>query len=521
VPELGLGVYVGKTDDNLAWQVLEDDPLLRRNSTDNRNYQSVAARDLKPGGRLFLWVDSRQIDPLATYPTPNTLNVNVAPGDYPYDGTRTTFPGALDYDLSASVPGAGLHRYVGLYLDSANTLQTVDGATTSTANTPTEPTWPDGAFRLAVVRLRNAQTQIIFTLKNDSTNDIFDRRMLWSDENSGGTGSGSSTLTIKNTSGATANDGDVGYINEAGEYKTTTTANAHLPWCAVVTGGANNADIEVATEGVVAINYAGSVPSAGHFLVTSTTAGKATRQATMRPEIMAVCLVAGVGSDGQVARALLLTDTRPIPVAHTNDIYRCDAVSTSNFVSTISGTPSGATLVYGVVSAGAENVLVPSSTSQIAKMVLHNTSIGDSLLISNVNTGTNTITFTTNVPGTWANGHTITVRSQTNTANPLANTYYIDFELVTGNLNALTRAFTGLFALYDAANTPELYIHPYEANSASKAQNYAVSVAAKVTSFNPDPIPILSNRFCMAWQTAGSGTTTVVARCFTEARAAP
>lgn len=186
VPELGLGVYVGKTDDNLAWQVLEDDPLLRRNATDNRNYQTVAARDLKPGGRLFLWVDSRQIDPLATYPTPDSLSVNVAGGDYPYGGERKTFPGQLDLDLSASVPSAGLHRYVGLYLDSDNTLQTVDGSTISTANDPPEPTWPAGAFLLSVVRLRNAQTSIIFTLKNDSTNDIFDRRMMWSDENGGG-----------------------------------------------------------------------------------------------------------------------------------------------------------------------------------------------------------------------------------------------------------------------------------------------------------------------------------------------
>lgn len=194
VPELGLGVYVGKTDDNLAWQVLEDDPFLRKTATDNRNYQSVSARDLKPGGRLFLWVDSRQIDPLATYPTPSSLSVNVAGGDYPYAGTRKTFAGALDLDLTASVPGAGLHRYVGLYLDSANTLQTVDGSTTSTANDPPEPTWPAGAFRLSVVRLRNGQTSIIFTLKNDSTNDILDRRMPWSDEQGSGGSPASETV---------------------------------------------------------------------------------------------------------------------------------------------------------------------------------------------------------------------------------------------------------------------------------------------------------------------------------------
>lgn len=177
-PQLGLGVYVGKTDDNLEWQVLEDDPLLRRTATDPRGYQSVAARDFEPGGRLQLWLYTKLIVPLATYDTPGTLQVNIVAGDYPYLGTRKTFAGQVGYDLTSHVPGGGLTRYVGLYLDSANTLQAVDGATSAIGSTPAEPTWPAGAFRLSVVQLDNGQTSISFA------DDIFDRRMVWSDESS-------------------------------------------------------------------------------------------------------------------------------------------------------------------------------------------------------------------------------------------------------------------------------------------------------------------------------------------------
>jgi hypothetical protein len=61
-------------------------------------------------------------------------------------------------------------------------------------------------------------------------------------------------LRIKNTSGATANANDMGYINEAGEYKTTTTASDLKSWCVVVTGGLNNADITIAIAGRRTIN---------------------------------------------------------------------------------------------------------------------------------------------------------------------------------------------------------------------------------------------------------------------------
>lgn len=175
VPEVGLGVIVSPTDDKLGWEVVESDPFLRRTATDPRNYETIAPEDLQPGGRLLLWVDSRQITPLATYETTGTLLINVASGDYAYLGVRKTFAGAVGQDLSSYVPGGGLTRYVGLYIDSTNTLNFIAGGTVAIGATPPEPAWPDGAFQLSVVQLDNGQTAI------DFADDIFDRRMAWTD----------------------------------------------------------------------------------------------------------------------------------------------------------------------------------------------------------------------------------------------------------------------------------------------------------------------------------------------------
>lgn len=199
-PELGLGVEVSQIDSRLAeWEVVGPDPFLRRTATDNRNYQTIAPTDLQPGGRLMLWVDSRQIEPLATWDTAGTLQVNVTAGDYPYLGTRKSFVGQNGIDLAASVPGGGLTRYVGLYLDASNALQTVNGATTTIGLTPAEPSWPAGAFRLSVVQLDNGQTSI------DFANDILDRRLAWSDEQATAGGGGWPFDNVKTVSATDAN----------------------------------------------------------------------------------------------------------------------------------------------------------------------------------------------------------------------------------------------------------------------------------------------------------------------------
>lgn len=174
-PYVGLGVIIGYADGSNQLEVLSDDFFLTQTG-DPTGWASTSPRDLEPGGIKQMWVYTKVITPLMTYPGVG-LTVNVTNGDYPYGGERVTFNGYNGFTLTQN-PNPGEHYYAGLYLDSANTLQVVYGTSVSTATTPPEPAWPAGAFQLSVVRINDTQTTIDF---ND---DIFDRRMLWSDNNS-------------------------------------------------------------------------------------------------------------------------------------------------------------------------------------------------------------------------------------------------------------------------------------------------------------------------------------------------
>lgn len=173
-PTIGLGVIIGFVPGTQEKEVLSDDPFLRASNVTGTSYISPGPGDFEPGGRLQLWLYTKMITPLATYPTSGML-VNTIAGDYPYLGQRVTFPGATGTDLTASIPATpGEHRLVGLYLDAANTLQTIDGTAVVVATTPPEPTWPDGAFQLCVIKLTNGDTSIDFA-------NLTDRRMAWTD----------------------------------------------------------------------------------------------------------------------------------------------------------------------------------------------------------------------------------------------------------------------------------------------------------------------------------------------------
>lgn len=184
-PVIGLGVIVGYIEGSNTLEVLRDDYEFLGPSNNGRSYLSPTNTDFQPGGALQLWLASKLIQPLSTYPSATGLTVNVVAGDYPYSGTRKTFPGQTSFALTIN-PNPGEHYLAGLYLDSANSLQVVYGASVSTTiNPPPEPTWPAGAFRLSVVRINDTQTSITLASDTDTTNDIFDRRLAWSDESSG------------------------------------------------------------------------------------------------------------------------------------------------------------------------------------------------------------------------------------------------------------------------------------------------------------------------------------------------
>lgn len=314
-------------------------------------------------------------------------------------------------------------------------------------------------------------------------------------------------IKIKNTSGATANANEVGYINEDGEYKTTTTANNVVTWCVVVTGGANNADIYVVRSGRWTVEYTGSAPSAGDYLTTSTVAGSALAQAYVTPGIFAVCMA--VGSGGTVD-ALLLCNRIIVPRADSHYLYGVNAASDSDFISTIATLPGGAVLTYGAVSSGAENAIAPWAALDAAfngKVVLHNTTRGTSGLISAVVVGTNTITLTANVPAGWQVGDTVTTRSQTNTSNWFSGAYYFDLDFS----GMTTRPPLGVAIgfqvgiLDTGAASSIAAFHPFETNDASKSFQVWGQVA-NVRNNLQFYVPNNQNRICLGWDATGSGT---------------
>lgn len=179
-PVIGLPVIVGyEVGSNIREILRTDKELAGAANTTGTSFEAPALADYKAGGRLQLWLASKMIEPLATYPGTG-LAVRVVAGYYPYRGERKYFSGQQNFSLTQN-PNAGEHYFAGLYLDSANSLQVVYGSSVSIASDPPEPSWPVGAFQLSVVMINDTQTSITLAPDNNSSNDIFDRRMPWSD----------------------------------------------------------------------------------------------------------------------------------------------------------------------------------------------------------------------------------------------------------------------------------------------------------------------------------------------------
>lgn len=327
---------------------------------------------------------------------------------------------------------------------------------------------------------------------------------------------------VKNTSGATANANHVGYITytagSGAEYKTTTTANANVAWCVVVGGGANNADIYVATSGVVTVELNANC-SAGDFLLTSTTAGRASVSTTMRPEVFAVALTANAGGAGGTCAARLYCNTVPQGLTNSNDTLRINSMSNSDFVATINGTPSGSTLVYNAPSSGNEDTINVSSSSQAGKLRLWNTTRSpvESLLISSVNTGTNTITFTSAVPVSWVNTDTITMRSQTATGAVEAGVYFYEIDLSGLSLPAMARGVQWNLSVTDTTAGGSYYVllHPYTAVTGAFSVGDFISPVTPTNAFAVKAVPVMGiygGHFVIAERASGSSTASIILR---------
>lgn len=544
--EAGATVYYRQSPKPPApWELINFDSSIYAPAAEQ--YQSLwqsnvsphgASHELKAGypGPDPLNVHPHAVVDLSCRPTvPASMKVRIYGGWYAgVDGNYAFLSGPFNSaDLTASIPGStGYSKIIAFVLDrSTGVVSTVAGSNYVEGTTPSYPTVTTDYILLSAVRLTNGMTAI--------ENRNFDREMraivgntgagfnslqvnklvspdqtldpVFSVDNNGestainGVSANSFAFVVKNTSGGAAAANDVGYIDEAGEYKTTTTANDAISWCVVIQGGANNADIYVAVRGRVTVAYTGSAPSAGDYLVTSTTAGDAQSVSDFRPEVFAVCLAAGSGGTVEV---LLLTQTIVRPITFSANIYQTDVsggVSTSDWNGTIATLPGGADLTY-TTGSGTEDNLEPQSTNHLAKIRLYNSTRGTYGLILDVDQGTNTITLTDSVPGDWMVGDSITIRSQVNTStfgSPSAR--FLDFE-ITSSINPLTRAVNCFLAIIDTGAASEATrTHPWESNDNSKRFG-VLTQAANVEFFGMTTIPIISNRFCMGWHCSGAGT---------------
>lgn len=188
--------------------------------------------DHEPGGNDQMWLYPEAFTPLAVVPGTSGLTITVISGYYELNGVRTFFAGAVDQDISASQPSSGEHRFVGVYIDDANSLGTVDGTAVPDGTGAVDPTWPAGAIPLAVVDLDGDQTDI------QLGRDIFNRRSFVT---SGGGGSFTdfSQVVYVSKDGSDSNSG----LNP--EKSNLTIGAAITAAASIITGGAANCRIEV------------------------------------------------------------------------------------------------------------------------------------------------------------------------------------------------------------------------------------------------------------------------------------
>lgn len=307
---------------------------------------------------------------------------------------------------------------------------------------------------------------------------------------------------IRNTSGATVAANDIGYIDEAGEFKTTTTAYLDAAWCVVISGAANNSDIIVCRKGRVTIELNGNC-SAGDYLYTSTTTGQAQPQSYMRPEVFAVALTANVSGAGGTCEALLLTSTITVMASSTSDIHFANAHSSTLFVATINGAPSSTSVVYNAPGAGNEDCIVPLGGPLLAYQRLHNTTRSDYRLIVTVNAATNTIT-TVASTDSWANGDTITIESQTATS-PLAYKFIdLDFSQQS-TVPILARGVIVEAYKEDSGGASRGHVHPFVTYAGAKLQG-TQSPSAGVRQYRLVMIALVQRCFVYRGDATGGST---------------
>lgn len=168
-PLPGLPVILQRTPPTGTWEVVK----VQRNELNAAiAFDKRHARQHEPGGNDPLYVYLRMLVPLrATSNGDLTLKIN--PYTYYQVGELIDFVGSPSYSISSAVPGAGLGRWVLVYLDkTTNTLATVNGGTgVQNRYLVSKPDIPADSIPVVYVWLINGQTIITET-------DLSDARLL-------------------------------------------------------------------------------------------------------------------------------------------------------------------------------------------------------------------------------------------------------------------------------------------------------------------------------------------------------
>lgn len=330
-------------------------------------------------------------------------------------------------------------------------------------------------------------------------------------------------MRIKNDAGSAVVAGDVGYLNELGDFKVTTTAYLNVPWVVVVAGAANGSNIIVARKGRVTITLNNNC-DVGNYLYTSTTTKQAVPHTYVRPGVLGVALTDNDAGAGGTCECLLLTGRVVKPLSSSEFIINIASASDSDWRSTQSGAPAGVVITYNVaLTSGSEDTIVPTTSTALGKLILHNTTRGEEALIKSVNIGANTITVTDADDVTdWVNTNVLVVRSQTNTAAP-GGVYFFDIKFEdTSVIPALAVGFGAYISQSDsgAANAIH-YIHPWKADAASERQTLRTQVAGIAYNVMTPMIPIIQRRFVTARNASGAGTLNASLRLLSVVEAVP
>lgn len=183
------------------------------------------------------------------------------------------------------------------------------------------------------------------------------------------------------------------------------------------------------------------------------------------------------------------------------NIYRVASPGgVSAFAGTIATLPGGATLTYNITS-GQEGAMVPSATTQLAKMRLYNTTRGTFALILNCDVATNTITLTESAPIGWAITDVITIASQIVSGGGYN---WTDLEITSGPMGK--RALFIRYQINSATAGDALRTHPFETFGAGKLFGVDAQAAGVTNNGGADLLKITNNVFSLTW----SGSPTVV-----------